>query len=120
MTDLDLTQLRKIAVAATPGPWAWHSRQTVDGDQWAVFSPRSTALANNNDGWAPDAAHIAAFDPPTVLALLDRLEAAEAAIQKVRDLHQPVRNNNNAPFHVCAHDNHTYPCPTIQALGGQK
>lgn len=34
----------------------------------------------------PEAAHIATFDPPTVLALLDRLDTAEAALGKVRAL----------------------------------
>jgi len=54
MTDLDLTELREIAKAATPGDW------TAD--------------------IGPAALHVATFDPPTVLALIDEIEELRAAL----------------------------------------
>jgi hypothetical protein len=113
----DAGALRKVAEAATPGPW-----RAVEGD--LEGKPPSeylrTLLANREqDGTstgrlfltlAPNdidperggevvpattgdgpraqanAAHIATFDPPTVLALLDRLEAAEAKVARVTAL----------------------------------
>ena len=60
MTALDTARLRKVAEAATPGG-IFH----VDADD-------------------ASAAFVAAASPPTVLALLDRLDAAEAALGKVR------------------------------------
>ena len=56
MTDLDLDALEATARAVnTPGPWEARC-----------------------DGYKEDAEHIAAFDPPTVLALIARLREAEA------------------------------------------
>lgn len=66
MTDIDLNALRKVAQEA----------QAVTSLAFEVGLP---------DGWdlsgipSELSQHIAAFDPPTVLALLDRLGAAEAA-----------------------------------------
>ena len=56
MTDLDLTKLREIAEAAT---------------QWTeqVFITRGFSKMDL------DARHIASFDPPTVLALIDEIES---------------------------------------------
>lgn len=86
---LDLTALRDIANAATEGEW-W-TRQ-FEPNVIDIFAGDG---AGGNPGvaeaWHPeDARHIAAFDPPTVLALLDRLEAAEKQIAAVRELHRPV------------------------------
>ena len=80
MSDIDLTRLREIAEDAEDlsGPGAhwvasrdWASVLDADGLQVAVCAVEH------------EATHIAAFDPPTVLALLDRLEAAEAAIGRL-------------------------------------
>lgn len=73
MTALDLSTLRAIAEGATPGPWG---RATTDGQGWAVHRGAHDTIALYCD--RDNAAHIAAFNPETVLALLDRLEAAEA------------------------------------------
>ena len=82
--DTRLAEIRARVEAATEGPWEWAAHTTVDGDKWAVFHGESTsALAMNNDGWAPDAEFIAASrtDLPALLAaveavreLADRLE----------------------------------------------
>ena len=60
--EVDVVRLRKMAEAATPG---------------AIFRV---------DADDASAAFIAAASPPTVLALLDRLDAAEAALGKVLGL----------------------------------
>lgn len=86
MTDasegIDLGELRRLAEAATPGPWSWHSRQTADCDSWAVFDSNDSALAVNHDGWAPDAEFIAATDPQTVLALIERVRNDETPVSR--------------------------------------
>lgn len=62
--DLDLAELRKIAEAATANaPW------------WRYYAVRSGVRFEHDD-----AVYISAFDPPTALALLDRLEAAESRL----------------------------------------
>lgn len=111
-TPLDLAALRKIAEGATEGPWRIYTVTDSGGRSAAV----ETAWAHDEQGedtelvtdWcAPeDAAHIVAFDPPTVLALIAlaekwedragetaakmidataRAEAAEATVTRVRD-----------------------------------
>ena len=106
--NLDLTQLRAVAEAATPGPWTleydnaddWEAGIN-DGDYpYALQGPRNCSY----DNWADkrlvkdelnrvseisqmvdeDAKFIAAFDPPTILALLVRVERAEQQVARVR------------------------------------
>ena len=72
--DTRLAEIRARVENATPGPWEWAAHTTVDGDKWAVFQGESTsALAMNNDGWAPDAELIAASrtDLPALLAAVE-------------------------------------------------
>lgn len=77
-TELDLTALRDIAKAATEGDWTVGTDGTSENvyADWETehgdYAKRVVKVGNR-----PDATHIAAFDPPTVLALLDRVEAAE-------------------------------------------
>ena len=91
----DLTKLREIANAATPGPWergmttfgdpregATHACVRVEGAHWTDH----LVVSDGCDEADRDMAHIAAFDPPTVLALIDRLEAAEAKVERVEAL----------------------------------
>ncbi|MCI2959535.1 ead/Ea22-like family protein [Agromyces atrinae] len=86
MTDIDIEALRKLAENATPGPWF---AEGLD-DEPAI------AHSFDVDGYPPgyadfvfpdkaaDAEFIAAFDPPTVIALLDELERLQSA-QPSRD-----------------------------------
>lgn len=53
----------------------------------------------------------------TLNALLDRLEAAEAKLAAVRELHQPIVHTQYGP-EACWECAHPYPCPTITTLGG--
>ena len=82
MTDLTpkrLQELRRIAEAATPGPWwvdGWEVR-TKDGDRFiASIAPAFRGDHPDASCWELDAniRHIATFNPPTVLAMLDEIE----------------------------------------------
>lgn len=96
MTDLDLTKLREIAEAATPGPWeagmttfgdprdgATHACVRVEGAHWTDHLAVGEGCAEADLNMA----HIAAFDPPTVIALIDeigRLHNASEFEQRAR------------------------------------
>ena len=88
MTDLDLTKLREIAEAATDGPW---ESSVVKVEPDADDALRGMGVirsgigivfmsANGPEILVSDATHIATFDPPTVLALLDEIEELRAAL----------------------------------------
>lgn len=76
---MNLDHLKQIAQNATQEPWSVFAGRVVYevGDGHKMITP----LLNRRD----NAAHIAAFDPPTVLALITRIEELEAAVQRVRD-----------------------------------
>lgn len=86
-------ELRALAEAATPGGWCYLGSSTSseeyghrpgssasyasDTDHGMAFKVTNTAFGRQS---LADAAFIAAANPATVLALLDRLEAAEALV----------------------------------------
>ena len=81
---LDPDHLRRVAEAATPGRWlvthdpmGTHVETDLDHMGRIV---KGSSLDRGAEFVEQDAAHIAAFDPPTVLELIDRLEAAEAKV----------------------------------------
>lgn len=80
--------LRKLAEAATPGPWsadAW-KKILVDGVSADVGSiDAALVLMDGAPQLTADAAYIAAANPTTILSLLDRLEKAEAEARGGRD-----------------------------------
>lgn len=82
LVPLDLETLREVAEAATDGPW--EAKQGAVSPGKKVVGPRES----NDLGRGPivlmqpifwdkrsaaNADHIAAFDPPTAIALLDRI-----------------------------------------------
>ena len=69
---LDLDALEAVARAATPGPW--HQGAHYIGAGGEPYDPEAVV---GQASILCDAAHIAAFDPPTVLALITRLREAE-------------------------------------------
>ena len=93
---VNLDTLREVAEAATPGPW--ESRQSDDMPGKYVVGRRykfgdvskgpMTLMQPIfwDQGSADNADHIATFDPPTILALLSRLEQAEQAVERVREV----------------------------------
>ena len=76
---LDLDGLRKIAEAATRGPW-WTGQHSLGARKIDVMSDGGWHMPKTE----ADAAHIAAFDPPTVLRLIELAREAEtlATIKK--------------------------------------
>lgn len=129
---LDLPALRDIANAATEGEWVEYN--PCEGGSHITIAHKvawrsvesATPFADDEviPHWA-DARHIAAFDPPTVLALLDRVEAAEAKVAVVRELHTKEKHGVRWHCGECLQDDNTgsweyveWPCPTIRALDG--
>ena len=77
---IDTKSIRAAAEAATPGPWEyrqleWGNYVTADGQT----SVCQGALSNT-----ASMIHIATANPATILALLDRLEAAEKDAARYR------------------------------------
>jgi hypothetical protein len=74
-----LAEARADLAAATPGPWELRQTSTVYMDGTGVCYFRAEGVPGIRGMLTvtrPDADHIARFDPPTVLAMLDALEAA--------------------------------------------
>ena len=72
-----ISELRKTAAAATPGPWGAADGGSFGG--WWISldgDPSNVTIAAVPIKLA-DADHIARFDPPAVSAMLDVIEAAE-------------------------------------------
>ncbi|RKS19671.1 Ead/Ea22-like protein [Arthrobacter sp. AG1021] len=85
---INLDTLRKTAEAATPGPWDLYSTQDYEVFCAANFTDSNydpPAVTYGSDR-SEDAEFIATFNPETVLALLSRLEQAEQAVQRVREV----------------------------------
>jgi len=137
MTDLDLTDLREIAEAATPGPWesvvSTYSSECSDYEG-ARIPGVAEDISDYYIGTVPpldvdDAAHIAAFDPPTVLALIDRLEAAEAVHRDLthrlgfgNGITEPMADNDTIveAFDAAMMDQRDhYECPIVCELCGE-
>ncbi|MGO4297375.1 ead/Ea22-like family protein [Glutamicibacter sp. MCAF14] len=78
---INLDTLRKIAEAATPGPWETLGGQGPFGTHAVCHRMEQGTLVEiaYRDAHFDkiNAVHIATFDPPTVLALLSRVEKAE-------------------------------------------
>lgn len=107
----EIARLREIAGKATPG--RWKVGIDIDGLR-GVYGTAPTELGVGEVGvciavtatigrrdsaringkaharWNEDAAHIAAFDPPTALALLSRLDALEAENAMLRAVAEAV------------------------------
>lgn len=74
---------------------------------------RARALWYQEQGWLTHTVKIEDY-----LALLDRLERAEAAIERVRDVHRRVGASwpHEGGVYVCSADNGRWPCRTVAAL----
>jgi hypothetical protein len=97
MTALDLTRLKELAQAATPGPWealphggfypTMHTPQIKAVDGSVIFSPscdvgtmRNPEIVPGKDLNEANGLFIAAANPAAVLELIERLERAEAML----------------------------------------
>lgn len=81
MTDIDYAALRALAENATPGPWF---AEGLDDEPTIAHDFDTEGHGPGHGSFifpdkAADAEFIAAMDPPTVIALLDELEAARRA-----------------------------------------
>ena len=81
---IDINELRRLAQAATPGPWQfWHGwvAANIDNDGGVVVAERPTQSGGKYQAKVDaNFKFIAAANPATVIELLDRLEAAEKDI----------------------------------------
>jgi hypothetical protein len=90
--NIDLQQLRSLAMKATSGPW-YVDRNDYSygiisylGDTYeTVIAFRDEILAKNPQQAERNTVYVAALAPEVVLALLDRLEQAEAALFRSLD-----------------------------------
>src|SRR5690606_1065250 len=100
LTPDRLAELRRIAEAATPGPWEW--RMSKDGrildlitletgyNEEIITPSHVSAWLQVNRGLKD---FIPAFDPPTVLALLDEIAAARAEAERWKRRHDVLRRS---------------------------
>ena len=113
--DTRLAEIRARAEAATEGPWTALGSGVASGDHWHVIaSGEAVAHISSRDGVnedqrEPDAEFIAhaRTDLPALLA----------AVEAVRELHQPGHTFHghgfSTPLCSCGAP---LPCPTIQAV----
>lgn len=88
--NIDLDKREAVAKAATPGRWAFGDRtgslrvETAGGNQTTeICVLEEQGDAEERGLWGTEfknADHIATFDPPTVLALIERLRKAETEV----------------------------------------
>ena len=91
-TTEELRGLKRLAEAATPGPWEWHpGHRTTMGDfqgpRGSICDFGDATQYYPTEGTPPsdaDAAFIAAANPQTVLALLGRIEEADKENKRLR------------------------------------
>jgi len=76
VTDEQRAELRRLAEAATPGPWAYAPISAES--ELGKHLPRRTEQEE------ADARYIAAADPAAVLALLDERDALAAEVERLR------------------------------------
>jgi|GEM_PF-2094507 len=96
----ELARARQTAAAATPGPWSLVSDKRphvicapsvvdieVDEADWGreVGNEFCVVAASDPRAWSySDTRYVATFDPPTVLAMLDALEAVQEYLDAPR------------------------------------
>ena len=82
----ELRVLREKAEAATPGPWHSSSGPSVWGPEGVLIGNLPSYFGPEQPRWRENhatAEFIAAADPSTVLALLDRIERLAGILGKV-------------------------------------
>jgi len=84
-----ISKLRKTASAATPGEWKHGCLPGINRRDNRVYADARPdgdwlTVSDCGDMAFEDALHIARFDPPTVTAMLDVIEAADVACKQGR------------------------------------
>ena len=136
----DRTELRRLLEKATPGPWALYDGWLHEGR--AHVARIGNAAGNGIGAPITDmAGEIADFElivaaVNALPSLLDQLDAAEAALARVRELHASSGTAESqgygahgvygfiAPYCTGCEASDEYavawPCPTIAAIGGEQ
>lgn len=93
MTSEERENLRRLAQAATPGPWNTNGRNEVGANDGRLIAICFGRDSHTEPAAFLNADYIAAAHPGAVLALLDALDAAEvlAATADVTRAAQPAR-----------------------------
>lgn len=84
---VDYTELRRLAQAATPGPWKqapWHSTDVLPvgwAEEWGDLPSRGPFAITTTTELA-DAAFIAAANPSVILSLLDELDRLDDVVTR--------------------------------------
>src|SRR5690606_29917376 len=93
LTPERLAELRRIAEAATPGPWRLRTDPRYDDvDRFVIASDERAHIVETTQGgsWTDEdlanARYIVTFDPPTVLDLLDEIERLRRQAKKAAEL----------------------------------
>lgn len=90
-------ELRRLAEAATPGPWESVKRSEYDGSDYFLIQTQE-----ERNGWEiaeirmdvphENAAFIAAANPSTILSIIDELEACRNDAERYRTYRQGMIN----------------------------
>ena len=84
---IDINSLRRLAQAATPGPWEfWHGMiaTDIDNDGGVVIANRPTPSGGKLQARVDtNFQYIVAANPAAITELLDRLEEAEKEANKI-------------------------------------
>lgn len=87
--SVDTDALRKLAQAASPGPWEYQEDDDGYWVYWVRTSEKVSLLCcEGYDQWTPpdyDAKFIAAANPAAILSLIERAEKAEAKLAQVNE-----------------------------------
>ena len=135
----DRTELRLLLEEATPGPWhAWNRGIGFEVHTEAEHNPIRCDPLNSGfrETFSGPDAHLIAAAVNALPTLLDALDAAEAALARVRELHSSSGTAESqgydaegeygyiAPYCTGCEASDEYavawPCPTIRALGGEQ
>ena len=80
LTPDQLDEIEAAAKEATPGPW-----EVIGGGEYVT--PIGLPAGFDDCGVSPrDVHYIAAFDPPTVLALIAEVRELRAKVERVREI----------------------------------
>ena len=118
MTEIDVAKLRTLAENAAPGQWESSAAAAGNFTAWVGLASLADDIALNVRT-QEDAEYIATANPATVLALLDRLEQAEAAIERATSKHRKMTDDDEPYCLTCyqsPYGHAPWPCPTVAAL----
>lgn len=112
----DLAELRRLAEAATQGPWA--ARYGVSWEARVCATTGSLADVNSTANAELIVAAVNAL--PTLLDVAAERDALAAKVERVRELHQRevIAVHEFGPEAWCPTCELHYPCPTIRAIDG--